>query len=246
MIRLLPVLVFLVAPVLSAPTTEHSNFPRIANGREADWGQFPSIVSLARGTAHICGGVLIDDKTVVTAKHCVTGGLIPDTARVAALFSFTGLNSGIAKVVPHPKERVDLAVVHLKQPFPKGKQGRYDVDHAELPAQGSTPKIGEVGLVAGWGLVESGKRPLRLRYTQLTVNEEDCLTQPEIPRAYFCMNSKRSSTCKGDSGGPVFRHGSRVVIGVVHGGPGKCGERTGAIFVNIGTYSDWIWENRSK
>lgn len=45
---------------------------RIVNGEDATSGEFPSMVSLhGRFDNHICGGVLLNQTTVLTAAHCV-------------------------------------------------------------------------------------------------------------------------------------------------------------------------------
>ncbi|KAI1993534.1 hypothetical protein LOZ51_003913 [Ophidiomyces ophidiicola] len=111
------------------------------------------MVSLTRGTIQKCGGVLIDDKTVVTAKHCVSQSQAAELrAHAGTLFFFAGepgLVSEIAKIIHHSSETVDLAVLHLKTAFPKRKDDSIEIDHAELPAQGSTPAISTTGHVAG-------------------------------------------------------------------------------------------------
>lgn len=44
---------------------------RIAGGKEAKEGQFPYQVSVRRSNYHLCGGSIIDDRTILTAAHCV-------------------------------------------------------------------------------------------------------------------------------------------------------------------------------
>lgn len=42
----------------------------IIGGEEAEQGEFPATVSISYQGAHMCGGVLLDSTTVLTAAHC--------------------------------------------------------------------------------------------------------------------------------------------------------------------------------
>lgn len=44
---------------------------KIAGGQAATEGQFPYQVSLRLFNFHICGGSIIDTRTILTAAHCV-------------------------------------------------------------------------------------------------------------------------------------------------------------------------------
>jgi trypsin len=46
---------------------------RIIGGEPAAAGEFPYIISLSSQFGFICGGVLLNENTVVTAAHCTDG-----------------------------------------------------------------------------------------------------------------------------------------------------------------------------
>lgn len=45
--------------------------PRVVGGRDAPEGAHPYQVSLRRGNSHYCGGVILNNRWVITAAHCV-------------------------------------------------------------------------------------------------------------------------------------------------------------------------------
>ena len=59
--------------VTSVPCSQRN--PKIVGGLEAERHEIPYMVSLTRRRGHFCGGVIIHEKWLLTAGHCVCNGL---------------------------------------------------------------------------------------------------------------------------------------------------------------------------
>jgi trypsin len=76
----------MASAVSAAPTPQDS--VAIVGGTVAAAGEFPFTVSLQRSGSHICGGSLLDSRTVVTAAHCTVGQTASSlTVRAGSLVS---------------------------------------------------------------------------------------------------------------------------------------------------------------
>ena len=218
----------------SAPTIQ-----AIIGGEEAEADEFPFQIALvARSTkAQFCGGVFIARKWVMTAAHCVDGGL--DPALIQVLAGTHDLATGgelinVERIMIHPDYSADsfissdMALLKL--------EGEHMYPRIELltPDRVKLSEPGTIATVIGWGLTSiggEGSDVLKKLEAEIISNDE-CKTHlnENILETTICAGKQGSSvsTCNGDSGGPLmvpFR-GRWLQVGIVSFGTTICYQPT--------------------
>ncbi|KXN64699.1 trypsin-like serine protease [Conidiobolus coronatus NRRL 28638] len=231
---------------------------RIINGREARPGAYPFVVSLQRNGGHICGGSLLDSTTVLTAAHCsevfsneeVTVNVKRHDLRKQSSQE-GGETIGVTRQTRHPEYfdinlLNDVGIWKLASPvsvqvsYVTLDNGQY-ADQVDLPAQ-----------MIGWGRNESNSSnlPPRLQETILPIYDNDMCAEAYYwqidSRAKLCAGYAEgiSSTCEGDSGGPLFvqAEGRVIQIGISsYVKNTKClNANAPAVFTKVANYIPWI------
>ena len=222
--------------------TDAANEPgtaAIIGGEETEEGEFPFQVALVtrNGQLQFCGGVFIARKWVMTAAHCVVGGLDPETIQVLA--GTHDLTTGgelidVERIMIHPDYSADsfissdMALLKL--------EGEHMYPRIELLTSDRV-KLSEPGTIAtviGWGLTSiggEGSEVLKKLEAEIISNDE-CKTHlnENILETTICAGKQGSSvsTCNGDSGGPLmvpFR-GRWLQVGIVSFGTTICYQPT--------------------
>ena len=223
---------------------------RIVNGLNTV--TFPETVAVLFPNS-ICTGTVIDCDTVLTAAHCVcssigancqSGG--PDLESAANVLVFAQ-HSGmweVDEIVVHPDYQFgvggDVAVLNLKPVdilAPSSDPSR-SVTGSGPPTSGimpipinttASPPNGLMGQVAGFGITSGTSSDSGIkRWGWVETNA--CSGVPN--NNHVCWDflnplgppGQDSSTCRGDSGGPLFTHtGIEVAVsGVTSGGNTSC------------------------
>jgi len=227
---------------------------RIVGGQAADPRAWPWMVALLRGTPDAyCGGVLISQRHVLTAAHCVQS-FKPREIRVRlGVYEFTNdtLTAGqpIRRVRIHPRYepfsyRYDAAILTLERPAELGESVR----PVCLPQPGQSYQDTRA-TVTGWGTIYSGG-PTSSVLQQLTVPvwgqaECDAAYPQNIDGVFLCAGGRRGGrdACQGDSGGPLqYRRpdGTWSVIGIVSWGK-KCAEPGyPGVYTRVTELLDWV------
>ena len=221
-----------VAPAL--PTESEA---KVLNGAPSDEGAYPFIVALQYSDdgvrwRHWCGATLLDDRTALTAAHCVdrVGGEWGSNLRLVAgsvrLDSEARQVRAIDAVAVHadyqhiyqregcsypPRFRdiasTDVALVRVSSAF-ELVDGRVEV--AELVA--TRPVEGTHVTVAGWGYLSMGRAETSTQQfksaivaSEAQLIEQDVTDSQDFPSMIYALNPNGDGlTCGGDSGGPLL------------------------------------------
>jgi secreted trypsin-like serine protease len=172
---------------------EHSYEPRIISGTAVPNGKYSFVTALlntAYGPApfqqQFCGGSLIDQDSVLTAAHCVTGprGLpvLPRPLRITigrtVLNSDQGQKSWVSRIFIHPRYNghtltYDAAVLKLSSPV----SGIAPIKLASSK-QNYLEKSGRKAMVAGWGSTTARRACLP---TFASPAYQDRMRQAQVP-----------------------------------------------------------------
>lgn len=217
---------------------ERNDESRIVGGDKAKVNEFPWMARLSYFNRFYCGGMLINDRYVLTAAHCVKGFMwfmikvtfgehdrCKDTIRpetrfvlraISQTFSFSNFDN-------------DMALLRLNDRVPITDF----IKPICLPTNRDEKYVGRTGTASGWGtLKEDGKPSCELQYVDVPVmSNADCVnktsyTEKMISENMMCagyLGVGGKDSCQGDSGGPLatLRDDKRYeLIGVVSWGNG--------------------------
>lgn len=255
-------LLYLLAVVASCLAA--ASDPRIIGGFEADQDATAHQVSIryrtvdqqSFGRGHFCGGSLINNRTVLTAAHClvdmsngrkihastfrVVGGslerlrMTADTAVVDVAQTIVHENFNTATTAN------DIALIILSEPIPDDHPTLKPIDLVSRKPSDSTQCQ-----ASGWGTTvsEQNVSPDILLAVNVTVvptvtcNASDSY-YGHIEPGMFCAGQADRDSCQGDSGGPLVCNG--LLAGVVSHGY-KCGlEGFPGIYADVAYYRSWI------
>ncbi|NXI59935.1 TMPSC protease, partial [Chloroceryle aenea] len=236
----------------------------IVGGHDAQIGTWPWSVSLQHRQAwahfvHICGGVLINKDSVLTAAHCIAGRKRPYTWR-AVLGTHNLLKLGkhaarkrVRSITVHPQyEREvfenDIALLELASPV---HYSGY-IQPICLPPADFHPDNQTVCFISGWGRTkEKGNTSAVLKEAQVEIIPSSNCNSSEayggsVNNNMICAGSRSggTDTCQGDSGGPLAcsdpRTGKHYLVGIASFGVGCGREKFPGIYVRVSQYSSWI------
>ncbi|XP_011819475.1 PREDICTED: granzyme M [Colobus angolensis palliatus] len=112
---------------------------QIIGGREVIPHSRPYMASLQRGGSHLCGGVLVHPKWVLTAAHC----LVERTAQLRLVLglhalSGPGLTFHIKAAVQHPRYKPAPALENDLALLQVCRDGTGRTEHPTVPPQGDS------------------------------------------------------------------------------------------------------------
>ncbi|XP_022821674.1 trypsin, alkaline C-like [Spodoptera litura] len=250
-------IIVLLAVCFAATTASSKSPQRIVGGKPTTIDEYPNVVALLgvyewMGYTQVCGGVILNFRSVLTAAHCpVNDNVRLWRIRIGSSYVFNeGTLYGVSGIIVHPYfwqgDRLhDIAIL-------RADQERMLVTHSTYIAGPDyilpdNTKLVAVGWDVSW-LSESDQ----LRYSEVTkVNEKVCDDQYEDP--YIVINEftlctsnpvtegPEYYTCEGESGGPVFHN--NVVVGISTF-ENKCdGTNLPRIYTRIAAHTEWIVSN---
>ncbi|XP_055321370.1 chymotrypsin-1-like [Sitodiplosis mosellana] len=226
--------------ILYAPQEPSSGY--IVGGEEAEDGQAPFQCSMQYNDRHVCGCAILSEKWILTAAHCLMGG-------IKVLVGTNSLTSGgtqyeIEKVIRHesygdPPYAYDIGLIQVK--------GSIEFNDKVKPIEYSADEVpeGSVAQLTGWGrLSTSGSVPDKLQVLNLTViSTPECreINGDTVHDSHLCtFNKAGEGACYGDSGGPLVFNNK--LIGLVNWGR-PCAQGYPDAHAKVSFLHDWVKEN---
>ncbi|CAF1039710.1 unnamed protein product [Adineta steineri] len=238
-----------------------NRFARIMGGQDAVPHSYPWMVSLAKrslNNLHLCGGVLLTRRHVLTAAHCMEDFKgVSDMNILAGIHYITEKKHSIPALTIdiHPQYDAetfanDVAIVTLTTPLPENdpRIGTICLPTDELTGK-NYPSEKSSGIAIGWGSTKFGGQPsTALKQVILPILETTkwpCNIYVTYAQGQICAGelSGGSDTCQADSGGPLMvenSDGRWEIIGITSFGK-SCGKpNSPGIYTRVDTYNSFI------
>ena len=196
--------------------------------------KYPWLVSIQKNGSHFCGGVYLNESTIMTAGHCsrqpsldiLTVNVHRHNLSMTAAQENAGVFS-VVEIIRHPQYnqfsfRNDVAIWRIKAKSPS-----QPLNNTIIFDDGSYSKVDTSLTVAGWGYERAGgKIAQTLRQVQVpVVDQVKCGdSYKDLEPSSICAGFERGGkdACQGDSGGPLFLplDSSIALVGLVSYGKG--------------------------
>ncbi|CAG2237217.1 fibrinolytic enzyme, isozyme C-like [Mytilus edulis] len=253
----------LLAAVFADPRAKFLS--RIVNGVEAEPNEFPWQVSLQYWSeanqrfSHICGAVVLNDTSILTAAHCVEHDSTVSKYEIVVGEHDLSLPSG-------NEQRMKLSIINMHDNYTPS--GGYNNDLAVLTLSSSLTLIDKIVeaarlpsstqtftektcQISGWGrTVANGALPDVLQKASTAViPHSECRGSLGLAgllylnaQDHICIYSGTNSACNGDSGGPLVCdvNGVKQLAGVTSWGLADCPVGSPSVYVRVSSYIDWI------
>ncbi|XP_017139637.1 trypsin alpha-3 [Drosophila miranda] len=226
---------------------ENRQSPRIVGGYPTDIVNVPYIVSLQLYGNHHCGGSIVNNRTIITAAHCLAGvrrrllkvkvGGSTRSPRDGQLFS-------VASIHYHEKWSAksmdyDIGLIRLVNELTYSRKVKaIGMNHRKI-ADGSFATI------AGWGFTTAdGASSQVLHFARVPiVNQTVCrnLLGNRVTERMICagyISNGGVDACQMDSGGPLVVR--EELIGIVSWGIGCALKNKPGVYARIETLSIWL------
>jgi len=215
------------------------------------------LLSSQFSSSPFCGGTLVSNKEVLTARHCTDGA----TAAYVTLGEHDLTRPDgekkvrVCSVANHPNYNqqsvdYDFAILTLCEEV----SFTTDISPACLPTSSSTNYDNRQAVVSGWGTLSSGGNTPNILHevTINTMSNSQCsgsstdYSSNDITARMLCASASGKDACQGDSGGPLVTQesgGYYTVIGVVSWGFGCADARAPGVYSRVTNQLSWIKSN---